>query len=160
MNEAAKQFVDETISSFLSAEPTDPSRDPVAVCREHYLATADDALKARNEAEGRTPEGAYAFMGEVARTLHRKVGGNAEVCIGDRTGLAIVMHYMTDAPADILPFFEPALVKEREEREKAEQTARAAENAAKWAAEREAREAARKAKEEAKNNAPVQLTFF
>lgn len=159
MNDNAKKFTEETIASFLSAEQTD-SRDPVAVCREHYLANADDALKARNEAEGRTPEGAYAFLEEVALSLHRSLGSKGQVCIGDRTGLAIVMHYMEDAPVDILPFFEPALVKEREERERAEQKARAAESAAKWEAERKAREAAAKAKEEAKRNAPVQMTFF
>lgn len=116
-------YVKEAFDCFLKGKQKDT--EPLSVIRDFYEKNASPELKEKCKAEGKTVEGAYAFMCEVSH----KAGGKS---ISDSIGLSICMHYFQDVPA--LADFEPALEKAEKAKRESE---RRKENAAKDAKAKE-----------------------
>lgn len=131
-----------------NADPETTDADPVAAIQRVFDRRASEDLKDRVAAEGKTAEGAYAFLWSVARKKPHTDNG----ChISPETGYAIAMHYFEDVPA--CAEWEPKLKKEKEEREAAKrkeaEAARKAEDSKKGKGKEKAK---RKAKEKAKDS--------
>ena len=83
-------YVKEAFDCFLKGKPKDT--EPLSVIRDFYEKNASPELKEKCKAEGKTVEGAYAFMCEVSH----KAGGKS---ISDSIVLSICMHYFQDMTA-------------------------------------------------------------
>lgn len=110
---ARRDWVDEAYRAFISnADGLDPT-DPVKAVGAYFERTASEELKARAQAEGRTPAKCWAFVEAVARKALKGRGGHVD----PSAVYAIAMHWYEDVPVDwdAKPKAEPAKPKEQKD---------------------------------------------